>query len=73
MLALLLLDAGIRHATDSSTAELPQLFRYRALRPLFCNESFQLAGKHPNQGVMKLWAAHAEHGIATEAELEVLP
>jgi len=73
LLALLLLGAGIRHTTDSSTTVLPQLFRYRALRPLFCNESFQLAGKQPDQGVMKLWAAHDEHGIATEAGLEVLP
>ena len=73
LLALLLLDAGIRHATDESTAALPQLFRYRALRPLFCNETFQLAGKQPDPGVMKLWAAHAERGVATEAELEVLP
>ena len=73
LLALLLLDAGIRHATDSSTTVLPQLFRYRALRPLFCNETFQLAGKQSSRRVMKLWAAHSEHGIATEAKLEVLP
>jgi len=113
LLALLLLDAGVRHATDSSatgegstvadvstvadssiragssTDVLPRLFRYRALRPLFCNESFQLVGQHvndearvvdqapalgdqpdqPNRRVMKLWAAHPERGVATEADL----
>ena len=101
LLALLLLEAGIRHADDGSSAGdtsargdgsgggdrsprvggstdvLPQLFRYRALRPLFCNEAFQLAGRHldreprSNGRVMKLWAAHPERGIATEAELAV--
>ena len=85
LLALLLLDAGIRHAGDGSADVVPRLFRYRALRPLFCNEAFQLAGRRvddaeravngqprqPGGGVMKLWAAHPERGVATEAELEV--
>ena len=70
LLALLLLDAGIRHTGDGSTDSMPQLFRYRALRPLFCNEEFQLAGE-ASGGVMKLWSAHPERGVATEAELEV--
>jgi 3-methylfumaryl-CoA hydratase len=75
LLALLLLDGGIRHATedpsagDTSTAWLPQHFRYRALRPLFCDEVFQLSGRQPTPGTMKLWAAHPERGVATEAEL----
>ncbi len=70
LLALLLLDAGIRHTGDGSTDLMPQLFRYRALRPLFCNEAFQLAGGNVD-GVMKLWAAHPDRGVATEATLEV--
>ncbi len=70
LLALLLLDAGLRHTGDGSTDLMPQLFRYRALRPLFCNEAFQLAGG-ADGGVIKLWAAHPERGVATEAELEV--
>ena len=70
LLALLLLDAGIRYAGDGSTDLMPQLFRYRALRPLFCNEAFQLGGGSVDD-VTKLWAAHPDRGVATEATLEV--
>jgi len=84
LLALLLLDAGIRHSGgEASIHEPPKEFRYRALRPLFCNEEFHLSGVRADNegegldtqpgsgGVMKLWAAHPERGVATEAELEV--
>ncbi len=84
LLALLVLDAGIRHsALDGSVRRSPKEFRYRALGPLFCNEEFHLSGARADNGgegldtqpgsgsVMKLWAAHPERGVATEAELEV--
>ena len=83
LLALLVLDAGIRNAVgDGSAGVVPQLFRYRALQPLFCNEEFHLQGGRVDAGgraletpsgagVMKVWAAHPERGVATEADLEV--
>ena len=82
LLALLVLDAGMRHsALDGSVRRSPKEFRYRALGPLFCNEEFHLSGvcvdngnegPEPGSGnVMKVWAAHPERGVATEAELEV--
>ena len=82
LLALLVLDAGMRHsALDGSVRRSPKEFRYRALGPLFCNEEFHLSGvcvDNGNEGpepgscnVMKLWAAHPERGVATEAELQV--
>ena len=83
LLALILLDAGIRHAGAARTdARAVTSFRYRAARPLFCNEEFHLAGgglqtadraleARPGAALMRLWAAHPERGVATEAELEV--
>ena len=37
---------------------------------VFCNEAFQLGGGRVD-GVTKLWAAHPDRGVATEATIEV--
>ena len=83
LLALLVLDAGIRHAgAGGADGRAATSFRYRATAPLFCNEEFHLGGgtlqaldraleAPPDAAVMKLWAAHPDRGLATEAELEV--
>ena len=83
LLALLLLGAGVRHAAAAGAdARAATSFRYRAAAPLFCNEEFHLAGgglqapdpaveARPGAALMKLWAAHPERGLATEAELDV--
>jgi 3-methylfumaryl-CoA hydratase len=103
LVALLLVDAGVRHAghligggafgraLEARSVFEPGVppkiasFRYRALAPLFCNEEFQLCGGEAGASaapvasreagsaldVTRLWAAHSERGVATEAELEV--
>ncbi len=66
LLALLLLDAGRRR-----TAVTPGRFSYRAVSPLFCGETFHLAGRRGDEaGESILWAAHPERGVAMRAELE---
>ena len=109
LVALLLVDAGVRHAGhligggafgralearsvfESGVPPKIASFSYRALAPLFCNEEFQLCGGEAagasaapvgsreagsrldatTLDVTRLWAAHPERGVATEAELEV--
>jgi 3-methylfumaryl-CoA hydratase len=71
LLALLLLDAGVRHGSHAASA-----FRYRALSPLFCDEEFLLAGRREEgpgatAGASKLWAAHPRRGVAMEATLQI--
>jgi len=45
LLALLLVDAGVRHAVAATPyTTVATSFRYRNARPLFCNEEFQLGG-----------------------------
>lgn len=67
-----------------STAGLDR-FGYRAVAPLFCGEEILLCGRAlraerlpeaaptpPRAGAaMELWAAHAERGVATRAELRL--
>lgn len=74
LLALLLVDAGLRNWGGSAAA-----FRYRALSPLFGDEEFVLTGKRgskapvsgetPSELAANLWAAHPERGVAMEAGL----
>jgi 3-methylfumaryl-CoA hydratase len=103
LVALLLLDAGVRHSAhrfgggafgraveagsvfESGVPPKVSSFRYRALAPLFCNEEFRLCGGEAGASaapvvsseagsaldVTRLWAAHPERGVATEAEIEV--
>lgn len=69
LLALLLLDAGSRRS-----GRPPLRFAYRAMSPLFCDETFVLAGRaSEEEGVTELWAAHPQRGTAMRATLEVGP
>lgn len=58
LLALLLLDAAVRHMERT-----PALFSYRARAPLYCGERFLLQGRGPS-----LAAVHPTRGVAMEAE-----
>jgi hydroxyacyl-ACP dehydratase HTD2-like protein with hotdog domain len=66
-LALLLLGAG---------AELlggpPRTFEYRGLAPVFCGEEIELLTDPHGPGAdgeVRLWASHAERGLAMEARI----
>lgn len=66
LLALLLLDAGATIRSGDVRS-----FEYRALAPLFCDESFDLlaAPSDVSDQEVQLWAAHPERGPAMEARL----
>ena len=78
LLALVLLGAGGRWAdalTGRPAAGQPVSFTYRALQPVFCNESIDLCGvaSHgsASEHALGLWAAHATRGVVTRAELVI--
>ena len=78
LLALLLLGAGLRSlggADDRRDAPTALSFDYRALGPVFANETIALFGTAaPDSGSERsvaLWAAHPERGMTTRAELVV--
>jgi len=68
LLALLLLDAGVRRLPGGGAALGGKLlsFRYRAVGPAFCNEPLRLEGL-PDAGSLR--AVHAERGVLMEAAL----
>jgi 3-methylfumaryl-CoA hydratase len=78
LVALLLLEAGLRHAhTDRARPPEARSYQYRALAPLFCNEELHLCGAPAEDAgaattrAHKLWAVRPGGVVATEAELEV--
>ena len=68
LIALLLLDAGVRHAPPDATASV---FTYRARGPLFCGEEFRIEGTGSTE--VDLAAVHPERGTATTATLRLHP
>ncbi|SVB86477.1 uncharacterized protein METZ01_LOCUS239331 [marine metagenome] len=68
LLALLVADSGVRRLGYRSPPT-GLTFRYRAVQPLFCNESISICGD-AQQTPMRLWATHEDRGVATEATLE---
>jgi len=75
LVALLLLGAGLRWtARDDRLREenAPVRFQYRALQPLYCNESFELNGTaveaSGSESAVEL-RAHGTRGLAMRAEL----
>jgi len=70
LLALLLLEAGVRRLRGGDPSGDVRSFRYRALRPAYCNEPFRLEGLAA-EGALR--AVHAERGVLMEAELLSAP
>ncbi|MEE2904818.1 MAG: MaoC family dehydratase N-terminal domain-containing protein [Gemmatimonadota bacterium] len=68
LLALLIADNGVRRLGHRSPPA-GLTFKYRSVQPLFCNESIRICGD-AQQTPMRLWAAHKDRGVATEATLE---
>jgi 3-methylfumaryl-CoA hydratase len=68
LLALLLLDAGVRRLPGGGAALGAKLlsFRYRAVGPAFCSEPLRLEGL-PDAGSLRV--VHAERGVLMEAAL----
>lgn len=70
LLALLLLEAGVRRLRGGDPSGDVRSFRYRALRPAYCNEPLRLEGLGA-EGALR--AVHAERGVLMEAELLSAP
>jgi 3-methylfumaryl-CoA hydratase len=76
LIALLLLGAGSRWA-EARLGRPPRpgsvRFSYRALQPIFCDESIDLCGLaadgEDSRSAIELWAAHGERGTAMRADL----
>lgn len=68
LLALVLLDAGVRHAPDGMAAAG---FTYRARRPLFCGEELRVGGRTDRS--TRLVGVHEGRGVTTEGALELKP
>jgi len=77
LLALLLLDVGLRHVEDRAGPVDPEAqvrYGYRAFQPVFCNEEVELCARGVDpaggMGAAELWAASVR-GVTTRAELVV--
>ena len=70
LLALLLLDAGIRHTPE----RVPGVLTYRALAPAFADEPVTLVGKAEGpDGTIHLHALDRDGAVVTRADLEWRP
>lgn len=63
LIATLLLDLFQRHMPDAQLAD----FSFRAVRPLFDNDPFQVCGRQNEDHSLTLWARDPEGHVAMEA------
>jgi 3-methylfumaryl-CoA hydratase len=65
LIALLLLDSAVRR-----TGRTPATYSYRALGPLYNEETFTIAGRAPGEDVAEMWALDGNGMLAMRAQVE---